>query len=68
MLIFGVGIYVMFVGPKEMNRNKGCLIPGSNLFGFFPLEVSISVSLDMLLAFATNIYINLTLRLHIGFN
>ncbi|KAJ8621012.1 hypothetical protein MRB53_029541 [Persea americana] len=38
MLIFGVGIYVMFVGSKEMNRNKGSLNPGSNFFGFFHLK------------------------------
>lgn len=68
MLIFGVGIYVMFVGSKEMNRNKGSLIPGSNLFGFFHLKVStnFSVSLDMILVFATDIYINLILGLYLA--
>lgn len=68
MLIFGVGIYVMFVGTKEMNRNKGSLIPGSNFFGFFPLKVSInfSFSLDMILAFSTDIYLNLILGLYLA--
>lgn len=68
MLIFGVGIYAMFVGSKEMNRNKGSLIPESNFFGFFPLKVSnnFCVSLDMILVFATDIYINLILGLYLA--
>ncbi|KAI3840376.1 hypothetical protein MKW92_014062 [Papaver armeniacum] len=35
LLIFGMGLYVMFVGSRTMNKEKGVLISGSNLFGLF---------------------------------
>ncbi|XP_058081627.1 uncharacterized protein LOC131229656 [Magnolia sinica] len=38
MLVFGMGMYAMFVGSKEMKRNKGWLVPESSFFGLFPLK------------------------------
>lgn len=39
LLIFGVGLYAMFVGSKNI-KEKSSQIPGSNLFGFFYLKVN----------------------------
>ena len=41
MLIFGVGLYSMFVGSKSL-KEKGPLLAGSNLFGFFYMKVLIT--------------------------
>ncbi|XP_058081632.1 uncharacterized protein LOC131229662 [Magnolia sinica] len=38
MLFIGMGLYVMFVSSKDMKSESGWLIPGSNLFGLFPLN------------------------------
>ncbi|MCL7040307.1 hypothetical protein MKW94_001118 [Papaver nudicaule] len=35
LLIFGMGLYVMFVGSRTVNKENGILISGSNLFGLF---------------------------------
>ncbi|TXG52299.1 hypothetical protein EZV62_021468 [Acer yangbiense] len=37
LLIFGVGLYVMFVGSKNVEE-KGPWLPNSNLFGLFALK------------------------------
>ncbi|KAJ4841062.1 hypothetical protein Tsubulata_023567 [Turnera subulata] len=37
LLIFGVGLHVMFVGTKE-SKDEGVWLPGSNLFGLFSLK------------------------------
>ncbi|XP_040998687.1 uncharacterized protein LOC121244603 [Juglans microcarpa x Juglans regia] len=37
MLMFGMGLYVIFVGNKTMTR-KGPLLSGSNLFGLFYMK------------------------------
>ncbi|XP_057975514.1 uncharacterized protein LOC131162913 [Malania oleifera] len=37
MLVFGMGLYVMFVGTKSI-KEKGPRLPGSNLFGLFYLR------------------------------
>ncbi|KAH9692765.1 hypothetical protein KPL70_016478 [Citrus sinensis] len=37
LLIFGVGLYAMFVGSKNI-KEKSSQIPGSNLFGLFYLK------------------------------
>ncbi|KAG5231007.1 UPF0114 domain-containing protein [Salix suchowensis] len=37
MLIFGVGLYVMFVGSKNP-KDQALLLPDSNLFGLFSLK------------------------------
>ncbi|GAB4860816.1 hypothetical protein Ancab_035978 [Ancistrocladus abbreviatus] len=39
MLIFGVGLYVMFVGSKSNERRYPQQIPKSNLFGLFHLKM-----------------------------
>lgn len=41
MFMFGVGLYVIFVEPKNLKEN-GQLLPGSNLFGLYHLKVSLS--------------------------
>ena len=41
MLIFGMGLYVMFVGTKTM-KEKGSGLSGSNFFGLFYLKVNLS--------------------------
>ncbi|OVA18612.1 Uncharacterized protein family UPF0114 [Macleaya cordata] len=38
MLIFGMGLYVLFMGSRNMNRGHRVLLPGSNLFGLFHLK------------------------------
>ena len=50
MLIFGMGLYVMFVGTKTM-KEKGSGLSGSNFFGLFYLKVNLSEQ------FQSNIYI-----------
>ena len=40
MLIFGVGLYVMFVGSKNP-KDEALSLPDSNLFGLFSLKVSL---------------------------
>ncbi|GAV88488.1 UPF0114 domain-containing protein [Cephalotus follicularis] len=37
MLIFGMGLYVIFVGSRNMKEN-GSLLPRSNLFGLYPMK------------------------------
>ncbi|XAR64098.1 hypothetical protein NMG60_11024307 [Bertholletia excelsa] len=37
MLIFGIGLHVMFVGSKHL-KGKGSQLPTSNLFGLFALK------------------------------
>ncbi|KAK3015129.1 hypothetical protein RJ639_006279 [Escallonia herrerae] len=37
MLIFGVGLHVMFVGSRNLNA-EGSQLPGSNFFGLFHLK------------------------------
>ncbi|KAJ4967110.1 hypothetical protein NE237_018959 [Protea cynaroides] len=39
MLIFGMGLYALFVGSKETKRRSTGLIPQSNFFGLFPLKM-----------------------------
>ncbi|KAG9440826.1 hypothetical protein H6P81_020991 [Aristolochia fimbriata] len=38
MLLFGTGIYVLFVSPKEVKGKERLLISGSNFFGLFRLK------------------------------
>ncbi|KAF8377472.1 hypothetical protein HHK36_030851 [Tetracentron sinense] len=38
MLMFGMGLYVMFVGLKDTKRENGRLLSGSNLFGLFYIK------------------------------
>lgn len=40
MLIFGAGLYVMFVGSKNP-KDEALSLPDSNLFGLFSLKVSL---------------------------
>ncbi|KAF9620180.1 hypothetical protein IFM89_010915 [Coptis chinensis] len=39
MLMFGFGLYVMFMGTRNMNSKNGGLLSGSNFFGLFRLKV-----------------------------
>lgn len=40
MIMFGMGLYVIFVGKKTI-KGKGPRLSGSNLFGLFPMKVII---------------------------
>lgn len=42
MLMFGFGLYAMFVGSKTM-KEKGPRLSGSNLFGLFYMKVCICI-------------------------
>lgn len=44
MLVFGVGLYAMFMGSKAVN-DKGPRFTDSNLFGLFYMKVRTSQSL-----------------------
>lgn len=44
MLVFGVGLYAMFMGSKAVN-DKGPRFTDSNLFGLFYMKVRTSPSL-----------------------
>lgn len=38
MLVFGVGLYVMFVGTSKIKSKSGGLLSGTNFFGLFHLK------------------------------
>lgn len=55
MLIFGVGLYVMFVGSKNP-KDEALSLPDSNLFGLFSLKVSLFFFFQLLIQ--NNSFIN----------
>lgn len=49
MIIFGMGLYTMFVGPQSSKRSHQPQLPHSNLFGLFSLKTKPSwIELDSL--------------------
>lgn len=41
VLIFGTGLHVMFVGTQNFKGNESTVLPKSNFFGLFHLQVQI---------------------------